>query len=186
MRAHRGADAVGADQHIAALARAIGEDRGNAAAVLFDAPQRAAQTIFFRRQRIAQSAVEARPAAHDARRRLLDDDFTAAIETDDLRHLDAHRLVERDAGAPQDGDQLRMRPEPDAAARQFLGIALEDDRVPANAAEQMRGEKPAERAADHQRTRHLSAFLATAAGDCRSSAVPLHGVAQPRLSCPGR
>ena len=59
-------------------------------------------------------------------------------------------LVEIDAGALENGDELRMRAEPDAAARQFLIVALEYGGVPADRAQQMRDHQPAERAADDQ------------------------------------
>ena len=150
LRAHRGADAVGADQQIAAFAGAVGKDRGDAVRVLLDANEPFAEPIGLRRQRIEQSAVEPRPAAERARRRLLDQDLAVAVEADRPRRLDAHRLVEIDAGALEDGDELRMRAEPDAAARQFLVIALEHGGVPAGRAQQMRRDQPAERAADDE------------------------------------
>ena len=59
-------------------------------------------------------------------------------------------LVEIDAGALENGDELRMGAEPDAAARQFLIVALEHRGVPADRAQQMRDHQPAERAADHR------------------------------------
>ena len=150
LRAHRGADAVGADQKIAALARAVGEDRGDAVAVLLDANELFAEPIGLRRQRIEQSAVEPRPAAERARRRLLDQNLAVAVEADRPRRLDPHRLVEVDAGALEDGDELRMGAKADAAARQLLVIALEHGRVPAGRAQQMRHDQPAQRAADDE------------------------------------
>ena len=77
LRAHRGADAVGADQKIAALAGAVGKDRGDALRVLFDANEPFAEPVGLCRQRIEQSAVEPRPAAERARRRLLDQNLAA-------------------------------------------------------------------------------------------------------------
>ena len=47
--AHGRAAAVGADQQIAALARAVGEDRGDAVGVLLDARQRHAEAVAVRR-----------------------------------------------------------------------------------------------------------------------------------------
>ena len=67
-----------------------------------------------------------------------------ASEADGALQLDTHRLVERDAGAAQNGNKLRMCAEADAAAGQFLVIALEHHRVPADAAQKMRREQPAE------------------------------------------
>jgi hypothetical protein len=156
LRAHRGADAVGADQQIAALTRAVGKDGGDRVAILFDLQQRPAEPIIFRRQRVAQSAVEPCPAAHRPRRWLRDDGIAGAVEADDLGHFDAHRLVEGDAGAAQNRDKLRMCAEADAAARQFFVIAFEDDGVPADTAKKMRRDQAAQRAADHQRAAHYA------------------------------
>src|SRR4029077_19004121 len=115
---------VGGDQEIAALAGAVGKDRGDALRVLLDANELFAEPIGLRRQRIEQGAVKPRPAAQRARRRLLDQNLAAAVEADGARRLDPHRLVEIDAGALEDGDELRMGAQPNAAARQLLVIAL--------------------------------------------------------------
>ena len=60
-------------------------------------------------------------------------------------------LVEVDADAAEDVDELRMGADAGAAAGEVLGVALEHDDVPADVAQQMRRQQPAERAADHQR-----------------------------------
>ena len=153
--AHGGAHAIGTDQEIGALARAVGEDGGDAVVVLLDAAQIHVEPIALARQRVAQRVIEPPPAAHGAHGRPLQHDAAVAVEADDVLDLDAHRVVEIDAGAVQNFDELRMRAEADAAARQLLGIALEHDDVPADAAHQVRGDQPAERAADHQRARLL-------------------------------
>ena len=77
LRAHRGANAVGADQKIATLVAAVGKDCGDALRVLFDANEPFAEPVGLRRQRVEQSAVEPRPAAQRARRRLLDQNLAA-------------------------------------------------------------------------------------------------------------
>jgi hypothetical protein len=56
---------------------------------------------------------------------------------------DTHRLVEIDSGAFEDANELRMRTEPDAAARQLVVAALEHDRLPADRALQMRSDESA-------------------------------------------
>jgi hypothetical protein len=56
--AHGGADAVGADQHIAALAGAVLEYRSDAAGILFDPAQFLAKPVVLRRQRIAQRPIQ--------------------------------------------------------------------------------------------------------------------------------
>ena len=155
LRAHRRADTIGTDQQRAVLARTVGEHCGDAAAVLFDARKPFAKPVALRRQRLAQGAIKACPGAHGARRRLFDECLAVAIEAHRFSQLDAHRFVEGNAGAAQDGDELWMRAEADAAARQFLFVAFEHDGVPAGAAQKMRGKEPAKRTADHQRTPHL-------------------------------
>ena len=150
LRADRGADAVGADQKAGAFPRAVGEDRRGAVGVQLDAAQRFAEPVILRRQGVAKRAIKPRPAAHGARRRLFDDDLAAAVEAHDLGHANAHGLVERDAGALEDCDQLRVCAKADAAAGQLLLVALEHDRVPAGRPQHVRNDQPAQRAADHQ------------------------------------
>src|SRR6185437_7662710 len=72
------------------------------------------------------------------------------VETDRARRRDAHRIVKIDTGALEDADQLRVRAEPDAAARQFLLVALEYHGVPARRAQQMRHDQPAKRTTDDE------------------------------------
>src|SRR6185295_16934135 len=67
--AHARANAVGADQHLAACARAIGKYGGHIAALLLDALERHAGAIAFARQQIGERAVDARPGSHDLRHR---------------------------------------------------------------------------------------------------------------------
>src|SRR5262249_36416715 len=87
---------------------------------------------------------------HGPDRLCLEIGLAAVIEENERVELDAHRLVEIDANAAEYVDELRMGAEPGAAAGEVLGIALENDRVPAGAAQEMGREQPAERAADHQ------------------------------------
>ena len=72
------------------------------------------------------------------------------VEADDGVDLDPHGFVEVDADAAQNVDELRMRADAGAAAGEVLGVALEHDGVPAGAAQEMRRQQSAERAADHQ------------------------------------
>src|SRR5581483_6987520 len=95
------------------------------------------------------------PAAERARGRPFDDGVAVAVEADGLARRQSHRLVEVDAGALEDADELRMGAEADAAARQLILVALEHHGVPAGAAQQMRRDQPAERATDDQRAPHL-------------------------------
>ena len=88
-------------------ARAVGEDRGDALGVLLDAHERHAETIALVRQRIAQRAIEPRPAAHGARGRPLAGRLAPARSRQRQRvDLDPHRVVEIDADAAQDVDEL--------------------------------------------------------------------------------
>jgi hypothetical protein len=113
-----------------------------------------------RRQRGAKRAIEPRPRAHGSRGRLFQNDFAGAVETDHFAHGDAHRRVERDAGATQDRDELRMSAEPNAAAGQIFVVALEHDRVPTAAAKKVCRQQPAERSADDERTAAHASFPA--------------------------
>ena len=118
---------------------------------------------------------EPRPGRHGADRRPFQDDVAAAVQADEGVELHPHRLVEGNADAPQDLKQLRVGAEPGPAARQILGVALEHERVPADAAHEIGGQQPAERAADHQRA-WLSHY---------KSLVVAHAIAQDMLSWPG-
>src|SRR5262249_48566579 len=128
------------------------EHRGDGLGILLDMPKRHAEAIALCRQRIAQRAVEPAPGAHRAHRLRLEIGLAAAIEENEGVELDAHGLVEIDADAAQDVDELRMRAQPGATPGELVGVALEHDDVPAGAAQEMCREQPAEPAADHQRT----------------------------------
>ena len=156
--AHRRADAVGADQQVAAFAGPVGKHRGDAVGVLLDANKPLAEPVIRSRQCIEQCAVQSRPAAQDARRRALDDDVAVMVEAYRPRRRNAHGFVEIHAGAPEDADELRVRPEPNAAARQFLLVALEHHGIPAGRTQQMRHDQPAERPADDESTAIAHAY----------------------------
>ena len=147
--AHRGAHAIGGDEQVCAKPRAVGKDRADPG-VLLDVAKRHAEAITLRRQQVSQRAIEPSPRAHDAHRFCLEVGLAAAVEENERVELNPHRLVEIDPDAPQYIDELRMRAQPGAAAREVLGIALEHKGIPAGAAQEMCGEQPAERAADHQ------------------------------------
>jgi hypothetical protein len=89
LRAHRRAYAVGADQEVAAHARAVGKYGGDAGGILLDALQMLAEPIAASRQRVAQRAIEAAPGAHRARGRPLRDRAAIAIEHDQFADKDA-------------------------------------------------------------------------------------------------
>jgi hypothetical protein len=120
------------------FARAVGKNRSYRVGALRDLLQRLAEPVIVGRQGVAQRAVKPRPAAHGSLRRLGNDGFAGAVEADDFGHADAHRLVEGNAGALQDANELWMRAEPDTGARQLFGVALEDHGVPADLAQEMR------------------------------------------------
>src|SRR5438045_5732970 len=101
---------------MAAFAAVIREHGSDVIGALLDTQKFFAKPVVLCRQGIAERVVEPRPGAHGAGARLRGNDFAGAIETDDLPHLHAHGLVEGDSGPAQDGDELWMRAEPDAAA----------------------------------------------------------------------
>ena len=92
--------------------------------------------------------------------------MAAAIEADDRVDLDPHGLVEFDADAAKDVDELGMGADAGAAAGEVLGVALEHDDVPADAAQEMRRQQAAERAADHQSASSGHDLNAPRAGSC--------------------
>src|SRR5262249_10351065 len=139
-------------EQVSPNARAVGEDGSDTGGILLHVSKRHAETIAFRRQRIAQRAIEAPPRAHGAHRFGLEVGLAGAIEEDERVEANSHRLVEIDPETAQDADELRMRAEPGAAPGEILRVALEDDSVPADAAQKTCCEQPAERTADHQGT----------------------------------
>ena len=147
--AHGRAEAVGADQQVALRLRAVGEMRGDAARVLRHALERLVEVVARGRQRGLERGVDARPRAHDAVGRALDERPAGAVENDKRRDAHAHRIVESDAEALHDLVQLRVRRDAGAAADEAFRVALIDDGVPAGAAQQVGGEQAADRAADH-------------------------------------
>src|SRR5882757_7185611 len=101
--------------------------------------------------------------------------MAALVEEHDAVDGDAHRIVERDAEPPGDVVQLRMRADAGAAPGQLLGVALEHVGVPADAAEHVGSEQPADRAADDEDTGFAHRVIAsisasTAAGGRRAAA----------------
>lgn len=60
--------------------------------------------------------------------------------------------AEVDAGAPEDLDHIRLQHDPPAPAIEIVRGAFVEIDVPADPAQQVAGEKAAERSADHQRT----------------------------------
>ena len=73
------------------------------------------------------------------------------IEPDVVARADAERGAVIDPEPAQNPEQRVMRAEAGAASRKVLGAALEHVDVPAGRAQHVRGEQPAERAADDQR-----------------------------------
>ena len=96
--AHRRAAAVGADQEIAALARAVGEDRGDAAFVLLDAGRATCRDDSYPAgMQVAQRAEHPAPRAHHADGVAPVVGAAVVVEEHDAVDADAHRIVERDA-----------------------------------------------------------------------------------------
>src|SRR6516165_4357504 len=131
-------------------AHAVGEYRGDAPSILLDPRKRHAEAIASGRERRAQRAIEPAPGGHEPRRLFLTVDAAACVETDEAVELDPHGLVEIDADAPENIEELRMRAQPRAAPGQVLRIALEESDVPTFAAQEIGGEQSAERPPDHQ------------------------------------
>jgi hypothetical protein len=103
-------------------------------------------------------------------------DIAGAIETEARAHIDPDSGIDVQPGAAQDGEQFLARADPGAAIAEIAGGALEDGRVPADGAEQVRGDQPADRAADHQGARHHSALMPSAislGGACDASSLAL-------------
>jgi hypothetical protein len=125
---------------------------------LLDVPQRLAEAIAVGRKRVAQRAIEPPPRAHGARRLGLEISPAVLVEADDGIHLDSHGLVEVDADALENFNELGVRTDAGAPAGQILGVAFEHRHVPAGVTQEICGQQSAERAADHQDASSCHAF----------------------------
>src|SRR5579871_798506 len=108
------------------------------------------------RKAILERSVDVRPGAHGVAPGRAVDLAAVAVDADPVARLDAEALVHRDAELREHREQLGVRADTRAARRQVVADALEDLDFPAEAAQQVGGEQPAERAADHCRARFHS------------------------------
>ena len=152
-------DAVGADEEIAALARAVGEKDADLRRVLLDPDDTRPGVIARGRQRILERAIDPVPGAVHRRHDALVNDGAAAVEADARVDPDARRRIEPDADPPHDGEKIFARADAGAAPRQILEAALEDGDLPAGAAQQVGGQQAADRAADDERAAGLHLAL---------------------------
>ena len=150
LRADRGTRAIGGDQQVAGRPRPIGEDRRDAAPVLFGGDERFCRVIVLRRQGVLERTIEPRPGGHDAWPLQLAGDLAARVEPDIEMRVDAERGTVIDPKSAQHAKQRVMRAETGAAPGKVLRAAFEHVDLPAGRAQQVRGEQPAERAADNQ------------------------------------
>jgi hypothetical protein len=139
--AHRRADAVCADQEIAALARPVGERRRDAGCVLLEALERHPRAVARRGKGVFEQAVDAPPRALQLGYGEAVGHAPAAVQADPRGDPHADAVVHRHFQAAQRGDQFAVRADPRAAARQRLADALEHRGVPADPAQRVRDEQ---------------------------------------------
>jgi hypothetical protein len=151
LHAHGRADAVGCDEQVAFLLRAVVERRRHAVRTALDARDATPEVIPLGRKDILQQPVDASPRRHHLRQVAGPRDAAVARERDPAPDPHADRLVERRAGARERAHELGMGGEPGAAAGERFARLLVHVDPPARPQEQVGGEQPAERAADHQR-----------------------------------
>ena len=100
---------------------------------------------------------------------------TVVIEKHHAVDRDAHRIVERNAEPLGHRMQLRMGADAGAAAGQLLGVALEHDCVPADAAQHIGGEQATDRTADDEGALFahpvIASISAMTAGEGRFAAI---------------
>ena len=150
LAAHRRAQAVGADQHVAFGGRAAGKLRDDARFVLRKRLQRAAAMIMRGRKRIAQDAVNALPGGQHLE--TFDGQRGAAVDVEELSGSRRHTEIARiEPERVEPCDQLGLRHDACAAAVELALHALEYVDCPAAPPQHDGGQKPAHRAADHQR-----------------------------------
>ena len=150
LRAHLGPEAVGADQHVRRLRRAIGKPRRYALRRLLDVPQVLAQMIVLATEGGAQHLEQAVPGGRRLRTGALRDHVARPIQHDPplYRHPEVGAGV--DAELRQSLAHLGMGHDAGAAAGERGRRALEDIRIPAAPAQVERREQPAHGAADDQ------------------------------------
>ena len=148
LRPHRRAEAVGADQNVAAPRCAVGEVRRHACLVLRDAHEIPAQPIGGAARGAAEHLEQPVPGGGDLRAGVASDDAAGRVEHQPPgdRHPELPCHVEAQLG--QRIAHLRMRHDPRAPARQWDGRALVHLDVPP-ALPQIEGrEQPTDGAAD--------------------------------------
>src|SRR5262249_12953245 len=89
LRAHAGADAVGAEEQVGALHEALGKMHANLVAVLLDMRESVAEVVVRRIDGLAQEPLQPVPGGEDLPQRALADDPTVAVDGDALLDLDA-------------------------------------------------------------------------------------------------
>ena len=150
LAAHRRAQAVGADQHVAFGARAVGEPRDDARLGLIETREPAATVIVRRRKGVAQHPVDAFPGGQDLR--ALRGQYGAALDVEEFPRACRYAEiagVEPERGEPR--DQFGLRHDAGTAAVEFALDALVNVDGKAAPPQHDGGQKPAHRAADHQR-----------------------------------
>ena len=149
--AHGGAMAVGADQQIGRGGGAVRERRDDAVVRRLQSGEGLALMVLPVRQASPQRAPDRGPRALALLKRNFLHDRAGPLEADPGRHLDAGLLVDHDADAPHDVEQVLVRAEAGAAGGQIAGDALVHRDIPADRLEAMRREQSAHGAADDHR-----------------------------------
>ena len=147
--AHRGTDAVGADQNVSLGRHPVGKMRDHAAALL-DAAQLLAAMIGRFAQRGCQQMKDPIPRRHGLRDLELVRHAAVARIHHPRRHLDAEIRPGIEPECAQRRLQFGLRHDAGATPGERLGDAFINRHIPAAARERERREQPAHRPADHQ------------------------------------
>lgn len=150
LAAHRGAQAVGADQELAAGLRAVGEAGNNLACTLVQFFERLSEVVARRGKAALQRPVDIGPAAHDVPPRRAVHGVAFAVEADALADLCAESFLHCDAELAEDIKQLVVGANARAARGEIVGHALVHVHIPTQVVQQVGRKEPAERTADDE------------------------------------
>jgi len=142
-----GTDAVAAHQQIGALDAAIGEMDTDPFALRLDALERMTEVVVRGIDRLAQQPLQPVPGGQDLPQRSFADDAAVAVDGDAFRHLDAE-IARAGAALLQRVQQFRMGGDAGATAHELDRRAFEHVDIPADPAQERRGEQARHGAAD--------------------------------------
>jgi hypothetical protein len=148
-------NAIGANQHVAAKARAVGKTGRDPVSILFESGKCDASADLLLWKDIAQHRIESSPRSTELGHRYFGID--AAITRENRASANRHSDIRVDMGAGTEKpfEHRRMNAEPRAAPGKPYLCPFDDDHVPTGAEEHARREQTAERSSDHDGATHV-------------------------------